>query len=134
MPFDGLFVHHLTKELTSIEHTKIYKIISITDNEYEFILSNKENLYICINPDCPHLRLTKNKFLSSSTNLTLFLKKHIEGAIINSIKQYNNDRIIKIDLTCFNDLGYEINNSIIIELMGKYTNLIILDKVSHDYL
>lgn len=127
MPFDGLFLHHLIDELKVIENSKIYKINSITENEYQFVLSNKNSLYISSNPSFPHLRLTKEKFMSSNTNLSLFFKKHIEGGIIKKIYQKDNDRIALIDITSFNDLGYEKQYTIVIELMGKFTNLIILD-------
>ena len=50
MPFDGLFLHHLIGELKIIENSKIYKINSITENEYQFVLSNKNSLYISSNP------------------------------------------------------------------------------------
>ena len=128
MPFDGLFLHHLILELKQIENTKIYKINSISENEYQFILSNKQSLYISINPSYPHLRLTKEKYLSSNTNLSMFLKKHIEGSIIKKISQKDNDRIALFELLSFNDLGYEKKIKIVIELMGKYSNLIILDE------
>ena len=128
MPFDGLFLHNLINELDRVKGTRIYKTNSITENEYQFVLSNKETLYFSISPQNYHIRLSKMKFLQSNTNLSLFLKKHIEGGIINSFSQHNNDRILIMDITGFSDLGYEIKYYLIIELMGKYSNFIILDK------
>ena len=128
MPFDGLFLHKLVEELDSLKGSRIYKINSITENEYQFVLSNKETLYFSISPQNYHIRKTKMKFLSSNTNLSLFLKKHIEGAIINSFSQHNNDRILLIDVTGSTDLGYEVKYRLVLELMGKYSNFIILDE------
>jgi len=128
MAFDGLFLHNLIKELQSIKNTKIYRINSITENEYQFVLSNKQTLYININSQNSHIRLSTMKFLSSNTNISNFLKKYIEGGIINSITQHNNDRIMILDVTGYSDLGYEIQYYLIFEVMGKYSNFIILDK------
>lgn len=128
MPFDGLFLHKLIEEFKSLEGSRIYKINSITENEYQFVLSNKETLYLSISPQNYHIRRTKMKFLSSNTNLSQFLKKHIEGSFINSFSQHNNDRILLIDITGSTDLGYEVKYKLVFELMGKYSNFIILDE------
>ncbi len=128
MAFDGLFLHHLIDELKiNIINKRINKVITINDNDFAFILNGQLTLFITINPLTPHIRLSNEKFLTSQTTLSNFLKKHIDGGIITNIGQYNNDRIIIIDLNSSDDLGYLQRLQIIIELTGKSANLIIVN-------
>lgn len=129
MAFDGVLIHYLIQELNlELVNKRINKVISINDYEYVLSLSNKAKLLISLNPNNPHLRLSNQEFINSNTLLTPFFKKHIEGGIIKKITQYNNDRIIIINITNTDELGYQKYYNIILELTGKNTNLIITDE------
>lgn len=129
MALDGLFLHYLIDEIKeSTEGKKIYRIVSINDTNYLFVLSSKINLLINVNPGNSHIRLTNKEYMPSSSILSVYLKKHIEGGIINSIKQYNNDRVVIINIFSKDELGYKKEYNLILELMGKNSNLIITDE------
>lgn len=128
MAFDGVLIHYLLEELnTELVNKRISKVISINDYEYVLACSNKAKLFISLNPNNPHIRLSSQEFINSNTLLTPFWKKHIEGGIINSLTQYHNDRIIIINVVNTDELGYQKYYNIILELTGKNTNLIITD-------
>ena len=131
MALDGLFLHHLVNELKdNIIDTKIYNIISMNDTDYAFCLSNKQTLFISVNPSSSNIRLSKKEYLASNACLSTYFKKHIVGGIIKDIKQYKNDRLVIIDIDAFDELGYTITYKLYIELMGKNSNLIITNSDS----
>ena len=66
--------------------------------------------------------------MQSNSFLSNYLKKHLEGGIIKNISQYNNDRVIILDINSTDDLGYLRKFKIIVELTGKNSNLIITDE------
>ena len=129
MALDGLFLHHLIDEIKEFtEGKKIYKIVPINDTNYLFVLSSKTNLLINVTPGNSHIRLTNKEYMQSASLLSVYLKKHIEGGIINSINQYKNDRALIINIYSKDELGYRKEYNLIIELMGKNSNLIITDE------
>ncbi len=128
MALDGLFLHHLINEVKDkIEGKMIYKVISINDTDYLFSLSNKLNLLISVNPSHAHIRITNTNYVQSNSLLSLYMHKHIDGGIITNISQYHNDRLAIITITNKDELGYQKEYKMYLELMGKNSNLIITD-------
>ena len=119
--FDGIFIHYLVKELKKIENLRINKLGTITASEFYLTLSSKDTLLISINSNSMNVRLSKLNFVNSSqkNNFQVTLKKYLESSIINTISQYENDRIIIFTLTHFDELGYEQNIKLIIECFGR---------------
>ena len=54
-------------------------------------------------------------------------RKHLEGGIIKSIRQIGNDRRVEIDVQSKDEIGDTIHRTIILEIMGKHSNLILVD-------
>ena len=57
----------------------------------------------------------------------MLLRKHLSGAAITNISQHGLERVIRIELNNRNELGDSVDYSLIIELMGKHSNLILTD-------
>ncbi|HHU56365.1 MAG TPA: fibronectin-binding domain-containing protein [Acholeplasmataceae bacterium] len=128
MAIDGIFLHYLIEELKpQMLNKRINKIISVNEHDYIFLLPYKQKLLITINPNGAHLRFTEGEYLNSQTSISSFLRKHLEGGVITKISQYNNDRIITLEIVNTDDLGYRINYKVILELTGRKSNLIITD-------
>lgn len=123
--FDGVFIHYLVKELQKIENLRVNKLGTITNSEFYLTLSSKENLLISINSNALNVRLSKLSFVNSpqKNNFHITLRKYLESSIINKIYQYENDRIIIIDFTYFDELGYESKLHLIIECFGRNSNI-----------
>lgn len=130
MNIDGVFLHYLLDELTVIKGSRINKFIVINQTDFAFYLSIHSNLYISLNSNTMHLRLTDNELLKSSkTNpFLLSLKKYAVSSIINDIYQVDNDRTLVFDIHSFDELGYQNQIYFILELYGKNSNFIICDK------
>ena len=54
-------------------------------------------------------------------------RKHLEGGFIKAIRQVGNDRRIEIDIESKDEIGDTIYRTIILEIMGKHSNLILVD-------
>jgi len=129
MAFDGLFIHNLINEIKNdIIDKRINRFYTVNETDFLLTLSSKKNLFITLNSNNPYFCFTEQKLLQSNSFLSNYLKKHLEGSIIKNISQYNNDRIIILDINSTDDLGYSRKYKIIIELTGKNSNLIITDE------
>ena len=129
MAFDGLFIHNLIKEVKDdIIDKRINRFYTVNESDFLLTLSSKKNLFITLNSNNPYFCFTNQKLLQSNSFLSNYLKKHLEGGIIKNFCQYNNDRVIIIDINSTDDLGYLRKFKVIIELTGKNSNLIITDE------
>ena len=129
MAFDGLFIHNLLDEIKNdIIDKRINRFYTVNETDFLLTLSSKKNLFITLNSNNPYFCFTNQKLLQSNSFLTNYLKKHLEGGIIKNIYQYNNDRVIIIDINATDDLGYLRKFKVIVELTGKNSNFIITDE------
>ncbi len=129
MPFDGIFIHHFIHELKQeCVGKRIHRVICLNDLEYAFELQQHKTLLISVTKTNPHLRLSILTYLPGKSILSNFIKKHIEGGVIDDFVQYRNDRVLCIDMHHTDELGYLKPYKIILELTGKSANLIITDE------
>lgn len=138
MPYDGVFIHYLTIEIAKkLKGKKINKIIEPNNLDIvlqfrikdEFNQNKNEQLLISSSLDMPRIYLTDEKFFSLDIpkNFCTILRKHIERGIINDIYQIRNDRIIVFKINGFSELGDATSFQLIVELMGRNSNIILLD-------
>jgi hypothetical protein len=64
----------------------------------------------------------------------MVLRKYLQGAVIESIEQIENDRIVEITVSNKNEIGDDIQATLIIEIMGKHSNILLVDKSSNKIL
>lgn len=139
MPYDGLFIHYLTLELNNtLQNGKINRIVDtgLLDIVLQIRAKNSEgriinhDLYISSSLDMPRLYITNKKVSSVDVpkNFCMVLRKYIERGIIKSISQFENDRLIEIKIASTSELGDSKNYSLIIELMGRNSNIILIDE------
>lgn len=136
MPMDGCFIHYLVNELNeSLENSRINKITSPNPSDIILQLRCKKNdefvnkqLLLSSRLDAPAVYLTDEKYINPPTpsNFCMVLRKYLERGIIKDIHQYQNDRIIIIDIETYNELEDLIKLSLIIELMGRSSNIILI--------
>ena len=132
MGFDGIFLHKLKNELNILKTGRISKIFELTSTNLIFqIRANKQNYNLNINlsPESSRIHITFKEFehLPIKNNFYLFLKKNIEGFFISDIFQFKSDRILVLKLEGFSEMRDKVTNYLIIEVMGKYSNLILTD-------
>ncbi len=133
MAFDGITVAALTQELKS--HLVDGRITKITQPESDELLltiktpKEQQRLYISASASLPLLYLTPENKPSPMTapNFCMLLRKHIGSGRIVDITQPGLERIVRITIEHRNELGDLCEKQLIIELMGKHSNIIFCD-------
>ncbi|HHK5583483.1 TPA: NFACT family protein [Streptococcus mutans] len=134
MSFDGFFLHHLTKELQEqILWGRIQKVNQPFEQELVLtIRNNRQNykLLLSAHPVFGRVQLTKTDFQNpqNPNTFTMIMRKYLQGALIENIEQIENDRILEMSISNKNEIGDQIKVTMIIEIMGKHSNIILLDK------
>lgn len=134
MSYDGFVTHSVVHELNGKilggKIDKIYQpesdeiIISVRtfDGNYRLLLSaSASNARV-------HLTTSKRENPMTPPMLCMLMRKHLLGGKIIGIEQVDFDRIIKIDIECYNELGDLGVKSIISEIMGRHSNIIFIDE------
>ncbi len=131
MAYDGIMmsrvVEQLSKEMNRGRINKIYQI-----SQYELLIhirsqSQNKKLLISIHPMYARVQLTHLSYPTPQTPnaLTMLLRKHLEGAYLESIEQIQLDRIIDMTFVGTNELKDIVKFHVYIEIMGKHSNVII---------
>ena len=133
MAFDGFIVKSIVTELNNtIIGGKINKIYEPNNNEIIIDLYNdkKMSLDICINSCNCRINLTKYSKVNpkKAPNFCMVLRKYLTSAKVSNISNYNLDRIIFIELQNYNELNDLVTYKLIIELMGKHSNIILVNE------
>ncbi|HEV6979512.1 TPA: Rqc2 family fibronectin-binding protein PavA [Streptococcus pneumoniae] len=140
MSFDGFFLHHIVEELRSeLVNGRIQKINQPFEQELVLqIRSNRQShrLLLSVHPVFGRIQLTQTTFENPAQPSTfiMVLRKYLQGALIESIEQVENDRIVEMTVSNKNEIGDHIQATLIIEIMGKHSNILLVDKSSHKIL
>ena len=140
MSFDGFFLHHMVEELRrELVNGRIQKINQPFEQELILqIRSNRQNhrLLLSAHPVFGRIQLTQTTFENPAQPSTfiMVLRKYLQGALIESIEQVENDRIVEMTVSNKNEIGDHIQATLIIEIMGKHSNILLVDKSSHKIL
>lgn len=134
MAFDGIVLKQVISELnTCLINGKINKIYEPNKNEILLgIYSNRKNYALNINISSNYYRLhlttTSKPNPINAPNFCMVLRKHIIGSIIKEISISSLERIVTINLEGYNELNDIVNKKLIIELMGKHSNIILVNE------
>ena len=136
MSFDGFFLHHMTEELRrELLGGRIQKINQPFDQELVLqIRSNRQShkLLLSAHSVFGRVQLTETTFENPAVPNTfiMVMRKYLQGAVIEAIQQVENDRILEISVSNKNEIGDSVAVTLVIEIMGKHSNIILLDKSS----
>lgn len=144
MAFDGITIAAMVKELnTSLKGGRINKIAQPESDELLITVRGQDGqkrLLLSASPSLPLLYFTSKNRISPLTapNFCMLLRKHIGSARITDITQPGMERVVQFHLEHLNELGDVCHKILIMELMGKHSNLIfcddkgmILDSIKH---
>jgi predicted ribosome quality control (RQC) complex YloA/Tae2 family protein len=134
MSFDGIVTRAITEELKqNIVGGRISKIYQ--PYKQELLIHVRANgqtfkLLISANPSYSRIHFTNEAYDNPSEPpmFCMLLRKHLEGNVITSIEQMEMERIIAIETRGRNELGDETVKQLIIEIMGKHSNIVLVDK------
>lgn len=131
MSFDGILMHRVVQKLhEDLAYGKVSKIYQVSKYELLFhIRANKKNvkLLLSCHPNYARLGLTKEDYPTPQvpSQLTMTFRKHLEGAYIREIRSLGYERITEIDFLSRNEMGDDVSLKLMIEIMGKHSNIIL---------
>lgn len=134
MAFDGITVSNIVKECNDcLLGSRIYKIAQPEADELLLTLkteNGQKRLLISAGASLPLIYLTESNKQSPMTapNFCMLLRKHIANGRITKIWQPQMERIINFELEHLNELGDLCHKQLIVEIMGKHSNIIFCDE------
>lgn len=144
MAFDGITIAAMVRELNNnLAGGRINKIAQPEGDELMITARGTEGqkrLLLSASASLPLIYFTEKNKVSPLTapNFCMLLRKHIGSARIAGIRQPGLERVVEFDLEHLNELGDPCRKVLILELMGKHSNLIfcddknmILDSIKH---
>ncbi|QAT43147.1 Rqc2 family fibronectin-binding protein [Aminipila luticellarii] len=137
MAFDGIAVRAVTQELNKkLSGGKLEKVYQPENDELIFHIHSKEGnfkLYLSCNSSSARINLITESVPNPPAPMTfcMLLRKHIQGGRITEITQKECERIVEIPFETVNELGFSVSKKLIIEIMGKHSNIILVDLESN---
>ena len=133
MPMDGITVGFAARELD--EALAGGRIDRITQPEKDTVVmvirANNENkaLLLCASPNNARCHLTASRFSNplEPPALCMLLRKQLTGGRILSVEQVGGDRIVHINMEVTGELGDRETRRLVLEIMGRHSNLMLLD-------
>lgn len=136
MAFDGIVTRAMVRELQDrILLGKIEKVYQPEADELVFHIHTKNgNVKLLASAGSAHARLcfiTENPVNPPAPlAFCMLLRKHLQGGRITEITQKDSERIIEISLETLNELGFTMSKKLIFEIMGKHSNIVLVDIAS----
>lgn len=133
MAFDGITIANITKELReTLSGGRIYKIAQPENDELLLTIKNNGSQYrllLSADASLPVVYLTQNNKQSPLTapGFCMLLRKHLQNARITAVTQPELERVIHLHLEHLNELGDVCQKKLIVEIMGKHSNIIFCD-------
>lgn len=136
MAFDGITIAAVTAELRkTILDGRIYKIVQSEADELLLTIKNHGGQYrllISADASLPLIYLTNRNKQAPMTapNFCMLLRKHLQNARIVDIRQPDFERVIELTLEHLNELGDVCRKKLMVEVMGKHSNIIFTEEPS----
>lgn len=133
MPFDGIVTKAITEELQEqLIKGKLNKIHQPTNTELVLtIRNNRENhvLLLSIHPMYARIHLTEDTYQNPKEPpmFCMVLRKHLYGAILESIEQISMERIILFKFRARNEIGDISYKTLVVEIMGRHSHTMLID-------
>jgi predicted ribosome quality control (RQC) complex YloA/Tae2 family protein len=136
MAFDGITTAALTRELSDrLTGGRIFRIIQPENDELLITVKpmiekggGTVKLVLSADPSLPLVYLTDNSVMApqSAPTFCMLLRKYLQNGRITRISQPGLERIIRIEIEHLNEMGDLCHHVLVIEIMGKHSNIILL--------
>lgn len=133
MALDGVFLSAVCDELKKYGLSlRVDKVQQPSKDEIVLVLRGKSGTYrllICVRADSPRVHFTSHNIQNPAVPpmFCMLLRKHLTAAKIVGIRQSELDRVVFIDFDASNEIGDRVRLTLCVEIMGKYSNLILID-------
>lgn len=133
MSFDACMMRAVLHEYsTEFPEAKIERVLQPRNDEINLLIHygrSSRRLVFNVGPNAPRLQLSdvQKENPKQAPMFCMLLRKLLVGGKITSVTQPGFDRIAIFKVTCYDEMGFQVERSIVCEIMGKYANLIVLD-------
>lgn len=133
MALDGAFLRHLKKEITDRAlGARVDKIYQPNKEELVFLLRTRQEafkLLLSARANSPRIHFIQYAPENPKVPpmLCMLLRKRLSGAKLVEVRQPGLERLLYLDFDAANELGDKVRLSLVIEIMGKYSNIILVD-------
>ena len=134
MPMDGLTVGFAAREL----HMMLQggRVDRITQPERDAVVlliragNANRQLLLCASPNNARCHLTESRYTNplEPPALCMLMRKQLLGARVTGVNQVGGDRVLCVELDTVNELGDHVCRRLILEMMGRHSNLMMLDE------
>lgn len=134
MPMDGLTVGFAARELNeTLRGGRIDKIMQPERDAVVLVIragGANHRLLLCASPNNARCHLTMGSYSNplEPPALCMLMRKQLTGARIAEISQVGGDRIVHVDMDAVNELGDHVLRRLVLEIMGRHSNLLLLDE------
>ncbi len=134
MAFDGLFTKAMTEELNeALMGGRVNKIHQPFKNETIMVIrarGKNNKLLLSAHPSYARVQLTETIHDNPSEPplFCVMMRKHLDGAILENIRQFGLDRTICFEFKGKNEIGDISYKNLYVEIMGRHSNIILVDK------
>ena len=133
MPMDGLTIGFAAREMDRLLAGG--RIDKITQPEKDTVIlvvragNANHRLLLCASPNNARCHLTVQSFPNplEPPMFCMLLRKQLLGGRVLSVKQIGGDRVVHIDMDVVNELGDHVLRRLILEVMGRHSNLMLVD-------
>lgn len=133
MPFDGIVTKSVAQELNGLLAGGRIEKVHMPEQD-ELVLNVRAGgksfkLLMCAGGNYPriHITGTANENPSTPPGFCMFLRKHISGSRIIEVMSHDYERIVTLLIESVSELGDLVVKKLLIEVMGKYSNIILLN-------
>ncbi|KKB39284.1 Rqc2 family fibronectin-binding protein [Bacillus thermotolerans] len=134
MSFDGLFTRAITKELSeTLLGGRVNKIHQPYKNEIVINIRAKgknRKLLLSAHPSYARVQMTEESYENPKEPplFCMMLRKHLEGAILESVEQAGLDRLVILRFKGKNEIGDTAYKQLFVEIMGRHSNIVLVDE------
>lgn len=132
MPFDSLTMAACAHDLGAIIGGKINKIHQ--PDKYSLLLrffspQGNFKLLLCAHPTAGRVQLTDRSYANPAKPplFCMVMRKHLDGAKLLAVRQPAGERVVLLDFAAHNEIGEDTRRTLILEVMGKHSNLLLTD-------
>ena len=132
MSLDGAFLHIVTNELQPLIGARVDKVYQPSREEIVVSLrtfrDGGKKIVLSANSVSARLNLTAASFENPQQPpmFCMLLRKHLSGGKLMAIRQDGLERVISLDFECTNEIGDIVTNTLIAEIMGRHSNIILV--------
>lgn len=132
MSLDGAFLHIVKNELEPLIGSRVDKVYQPSREELVISLrtfrDGTKKLIFSANSMSARVNLTEAAFENPQQPpmLCMLMRKHLGGGRLTAIRQDGLERILYFDFECTNEIGDIVTNTLIAEIMGRHSNIILV--------